>query len=148
MVKVDGLAARVSAQSTAIALLRATWRVVDAALAAAEASKRATTMWSDRTGETRGSIRARVSGNGLSARVSVAGAAKFLEGGTRPHVIRAKNTQALRFMVQGVVVFRRSVNHPGTKPRPFVAEARERAVQMLSYCIPEFLGAAIRGHSS
>jgi len=39
------------------------------------------------------------------------------------HVIRAKKARALAFQVAGAMVFRRVVNHPGTKARPFVAPA-------------------------
>lgn len=55
------------------------------------------------------------------ARVRVSNAVKyawFLEDGTKPHVIAAKNAKALRFMFpqfSGKYIFRKSVNHPGTK---------------------------------
>lgn len=47
----------------------------------------------------------------------------FVEEGTRPHKIVARNGRALRFYVKGSVVFRRSVNHPGTKPYWFLRSA-------------------------
>lgn len=49
--------------------------------------------------------------------------AQFLLTGTRPHEIRPVRARALRFEVQGAVVFARRVQHPGTRPSPFVAEA-------------------------
>lgn len=42
--------------------------------------------------------------------------ADTIDGGARPHRIAAKNGKALRFVMGGKVMFRRSVNHPGTKP--------------------------------
>lgn len=56
----------------------------------------------------------------------------FVVGGTRPHLIAARNAKALRFVVGGRVVFAKSVQHPGTKPnrypdrarRPFLTDAR------------------------
>lgn len=46
--------------------------------------------------------------------------APFLEYGTRPHRIVARRGQALRFLDRtGKLRFARSVNHPGTRPRPF-----------------------------
>lgn len=39
-----------------------------------------------------------------------------IDGGSRPHKITAKNGKALMFMTGGKTIFRRSVNHPGTKP--------------------------------
>jgi hypothetical protein len=41
--------------------------------------------------------------------------AKFVEFGTRPHVIRASRKKALRFSVGGRVRFARTVNHPGSR---------------------------------
>lgn len=51
--------------------------------------------------------------------------------GTDPHVIRAKNVRALKFDVGGKTVFRRSVNHPGTRPRPFLRNAAEQVARNL-----------------
>jgi hypothetical protein len=43
--------------------------------------------------------------------------------GTRPHVIRPRNAQALRFEgAGGGIEFAMIVHHPGTAPRPFLAE--------------------------
>lgn len=54
----------------------------------------------------------------------------FVNDGTRPHVIRPRNAQALRFRVGGRVVFARVVHHPGTRARPFLDRAlREVAAQ-------------------
>jgi len=41
--------------------------------------------------------------------------------GTRRHVIRPTRAKALRFSQRGVVVFRASVMHPGTKPNPYLS---------------------------
>lgn len=39
---------------------------------------------------------------------------------TGPHIIRAKNKKGLRFVINGTVIIRKSVKHPGSKmpPRP------------------------------
>jgi hypothetical protein len=69
--------------------------------------------------------------------------AAFVELGTRPHVIRPRNRKALRFAVGGnarltgsprsgaPVVFARKVNHPGTKPKPYMVPGAEKAVRSL-----------------
>lgn len=44
-----------------------------------------------------------------------------LEFGSRPHVIRAKNGKALRFVIGGKILFRQSVNHPGNKPYAYIS---------------------------
>lgn len=55
--------------------------------------------------------------------------AGMVHDGTRPHVIRPRRAQVLRFQVGGRVVFARVVNHPGTRARPFLDRAlREVAV--------------------
>ena len=63
----------------------------------------------------------------------------FLEFGTAPHVIEANAANALRFEVDGEVIFATKVFHPGTKPLGFVRltqddldkEARELAERLL-----------------
>lgn len=46
--------------------------------------------------------------------------------GARPHVIRPRNARALRFEVNGRVVFAQRVNHPGNAPNPFLRNAVHR----------------------
>ena len=46
-----------------------------------------------------------------------------VHNGTRPHVILPRRGQYLRFQVGGRTVYARRVNHPGTRPRPFLATA-------------------------
>lgn len=45
--------------------------------------------------------------------------AAYLQGGTRPHIIKPRRKLALRFKVEGGQVFAKLVHHPGTKPVPF-----------------------------
>jgi hypothetical protein len=47
----------------------------------------------------------------------------MVHDGTRPHIIRPKRAQALRFRIGGRVVFAKVVHHPGTRPRPFLDKA-------------------------
>lgn len=49
--------------------------------------------------------------------------APFVEFDTKPHEIRAKNKQALSFMMGGKRITVRSVHHPGTTAQPFVRPA-------------------------
>lgn len=48
--------------------------------------------------------------------------------GARPHVIRPRNARALRFEINGRVVFARRVNHPGQRAQPFLTNAAHRVV--------------------
>jgi hypothetical protein len=50
-------------------------------------------------------------------------AVRFVLDGTRPHLIRPRRAKALRFEVDGSVVFSRLVRHPGTRPNPFLQRA-------------------------
>lgn len=56
----------------------------------------------------------------------------FVHMGTKPHVIRPRNASALKFNAGGETVFAASVNHPGTKPRPFLTNALERVLRNLT----------------
>jgi len=74
-----------------------------------------------KTGRLKDSVRSEV----LSAheyRVIVGSAdayyASFVFHGTRPHVIEPNNAKALRFEVNGRIIFARKVFHPGTEPIP------------------------------
>lgn len=54
--------------------------------------------------------------------------ARFVHDGTRPHVIRPRNATVLAFPIDGRMVFARSVNHPGTRARPFLLNAARDVV--------------------
>jgi len=45
---------------------------------------------------------------------------EFLNDGTKPHTIEPKNAKALRFVIDGKVVFAKKVEHPGIEARKFV----------------------------
>jgi Bacteriophage HK97-gp10, putative tail-component len=49
--------------------------------------------------------------------------AEMVHDGTRPHIIRPRRARALRFVVNGRVVYAKVVHHPGTRPRPFLDRA-------------------------
>lgn len=49
--------------------------------------------------------------------------AQMVHDGTRPHIIRPRNAQVLRFLVNGRVQYARVVHHPGTRARPFLDRA-------------------------
>ena len=140
--KVDGEATRKALSFLNAGVVQAAALTLRAGMRAAEESEKATTQWKDRSGETRGSIKTS-STNGLRGFVSVGGAARFLEWGTQPHVIRARGGGTLRFVVNGQVFFRKMVNHPGTKPTHFATEAREMAIRAIETLAPAYVGRAI-----
>lgn len=87
--------------------------------------------WSEapkNTGDYAARIRARqlTVANGVGFEVlSPSPLGKWIQMGTRPHVIRARNARYLRFYWPkvGRVVYFKQVNHPGTKANPFMARA-------------------------
>ena len=135
-----------STRAGLIALRDAIYQAAALTLRAAEAaavdSAKHTTQFHDKTGETRGSVRA--VGRGLRGFVEARGAAHFLEYGTRPHIIRGN--PILRFTVGGQTMYRRWVRHPGVRERPFMHEARERAVIAAEWAAEMYVGFAI-GHA-
>lgn len=81
------------------------------------------------TGRTAGTIGSTIIGGGSSVSGHVGSnddVARYLEFGTRPHVIRPRNAKALKFNVGGRTVFARSVNHPGTRPYRWLSKSGER----------------------
>ena len=52
--------------------------------------------------------------------ISMVGYAVYVEFGTPPHIIRPKNGKALHWKSGGKNVFAKSVQHPGTRPQPFI----------------------------
>jgi hypothetical protein len=48
------------------------------------------------------------------------GYAQIVTSGSRPHIIQARTAKALRFVIGGQVVYARRVNHPGTRPNPWL----------------------------
>lgn len=53
--------------------------------------------------------------------------ASYVNDGTRPHDIVARNGKTLRFISGGAVVFRKRVRHPGTRPTLFFERATDKA---------------------
>lgn len=82
-----------------------------------------------RTGRLLSTIDTRVGGNKKGVYVMVVAGGRGIKytgyehDGTAPHVIRARRKKALRFMINGQVVFRKQVNHPGTTGTLFLTMA-------------------------
>jgi hypothetical protein len=99
------------------------------------------------TGQLVRSIQEDVEQSGLSGKVwleeSVAPYGKFVHDGTKPHRILPKNKPLLYFVSkkQGHLIGSKGVNHPGTKPDPFLYQAFNR---QLPYFLARVRGAAKR----
>ncbi len=95
-----------------------------------------------KTGNLKRSIRPGILTRTQATVVAATNYAGYVEYGTRAHVIRPKTKRVLAwnsdrsaYRLSGSLrkgarpnVFRRYVNHPGTRPRPFLQPAAERAL--------------------
>jgi hypothetical protein len=117
--------------------------ILAAAVEATVSSAKATKAFTDRRSNdgTRSTIKGTVAGN--FGRVRAEGAAVFLENGTKAHTITARNGGMLRFFVNGQALFRRSVRHPGTRARPFMAEAARHGDRVIEYAAEIYISEAI-----
>jgi hypothetical protein len=90
------------------------------------------------------------SGARLVARVSNAKPyARAVHFGSKPHKIKAKRAKSLAFFwpKAGRVCFFKSVNHPGTKPMPFLETARRFGEQRLVIALYDLVASATRRYS-
>lgn len=92
--------------------------------------------YQDRTGRLRSGIVAHfLSSSGRSVTweiLSPAPYSQYVENPTRPHEIRARNARALAFRGRGgQMVYRQSVQHPGTRGYPFMGPGYQQAERTL-----------------
>jgi len=140
-VTADTAQARDALRTLGAGLVQASQFALRSAVDAAKSSAIGTSLWRDRTGDTRRSITSGVtSGSGF---VQAGGASRFLEFGTRAHEIEGRRGGMLRFQMNGATMFRRRVWHPGTAPRPFMADASERGQIAADYGAEYFAEYAI-----
>lgn len=117
----------------------------------AESAAKTSTRYKSHTYKLRESIKGEVFGGfggvagagGVGGRV-VASApyAAFVENGTRAHDILPRRKKVLRFVQNGAVRFASAVHHPGTAPRPFMADAKERATPLFEQLMSEAVARA------
>lgn len=89
------------------------------------ASKIVPGRFKNQTGNLRRSISQKVFGadKGLVFVNDTAPYGEYVEFGTKPHVIRPKNRKMLAFKSNGITIFAKKINHPGSKPYPFMEPA-------------------------
>lgn len=61
----------------------------------------------------------------------------YVENGTKAHEITPRRKKMLRFEQNGEIRFEFRVWHPGTAPRPFMAEAQEKTTPLFSRLVAE-----------
>ena len=141
-VTIDAQAFKASMSDLVIDVQYAATLAIKAAVGAAEASAKGTRLYTDGTGLLRQKTQGTTSGitGKLTADTKYA---RFVESGTKPHVIAAKGGGMLSFVAAGGRRFARSVNHPGTTARPFMAEAAVVGQVTLEYAAESFISDAI-----
>ena len=110
------------------------------------AEARATHVYKDRTGDLTKSIEGKLLVSTPGAALGEIRAKKYyasyVENGTAAHEIYPKTITTggkggrfgramLRFVIGGRVIFASKVNHPGTKPHPFMGQAYQKAERVL-----------------
>lgn len=89
----------------------------------------------DRTGQLRRNIAAfRVGGGFRTVQWHVLAPlpySEFVEAGTKPHRIEARNAESLRWVNAGGVHFARVVNHPGSRAFPFMGPGLLKSERVL-----------------
>ena len=103
-----------------LSLFRSVHRVIDEGRA-----------FTPRTGHLQQSIRVDLSNinEGKAEIVADASYAPFVEFGTKPHVIKPKRRQTLRWATEEGYIFAKLVRHPGSKPYPFFRKAIEEGLE-------------------
>ena len=105
---------------------------------------RTTTAFKDRTGELRRSITRGQRSTWSHWLRADAKHAAYVEYGTKPHKIEARRARALRFVQHGELRFRRSVNHPGTKPTHFMDKAADAGARYIDWNMENEIARAFR----
>lgn len=103
-------------------------QALDAGVDAAAKDAFSTTLFQDHTHKLREGTKATVSNRDFKGKlVNATPYARFIEYGTKAHVIRPRKAKILRWYshASGGWAFAKVVHHPGTKPRPFFKHAGE-----------------------
>ena len=72
---------------------------------------------------------------------------KDVQFGTRPHEIRPVRAKALRFKWHGKYVYFKRVQHPGTKPNPFITRAQNNIRARMDFILAELSGGTTSSRS-
>jgi hypothetical protein len=91
-----------------------------------------------KTGNLRSKNNSRVQQQGLRVVGTVFNQTNYaaaVHDGSKAHTIRPRSKKVLKFLIDGEVVFAKSVNHPGTKGQPWLRRALEEIAGSEGYTI-------------
>jgi hypothetical protein len=100
-------------------------------------SAKESTLFNDRTGEMRGTMDIVDLGAYKKRLIFRAAHAKWVNDGTRAHLIMAKPGGLMRFVIGGRVFFAKVVHHPGTAKRPILENAGAAGSQAMRVILDE-----------
>jgi hypothetical protein len=106
-----------------------------------------TRRFNDRTGRLRASITAAPAGKRSIRVAAKTPYARAVEQGSRAHDIVASAGKMLRFVIGGATFYRHHVHHPGTKPRPFMADTARDMAPVFTRQMVDAVDAAFRAHA-
>ncbi len=127
-VRIDGRAFRLALADLGGDISQAAGEALESAVDAAARDAFTTNLFRNKTWKLREGTKATVDRQNYTGRLENRVAyARFVEEGTKPHVIQARNAPVLRFFWtrHGFWFAGKKVNHPGTAPRPFFKHAGE-----------------------
>ncbi len=151
---IDGTKVIAALEDLKAGLVQAQAQALRTSIKEAAAHAKRTTLFKDRTKATRESIAAQFISNS-AGKIFAKGMAVFLENGTKAHRIEAgkrkgskgrgrwRNGKLAFVSKSGEMMFRSSVNHPGTTPRPFMHEAAVAGEAALIHNLDMFASYAI-----
>lgn len=140
---IDAGATLVALEGLELKIRAAAYTALEGAVKDGVSSAKESKLFKDVTGATRASVSGSVDRSTARGIVVAGGAARWLESGTRPHRIEAKG-KALAFSMNGEMMFRKVVDHPGTAARPFMQQARDQAERSLDYYAEMFINEAVK----
>lgn len=145
-VQLDGQGLEIALKRLEGELLEAASTAVQNAVRAGVESAKSTSLFKDRTGALRKNIFGSTSSSGVDVEGKVVADAKYafwVNNGTARHEISGRRGGKLRFMVNGQLMYRRTVNHPGTAPRPFMDVAQLDGLAVMEFSLEHETNRAI-----
>lgn len=127
-IRIDGSAFRAALLDLGGDLAQAAGEALESAVDAAARDAFSTNLFANHTWKLRSGTKATVDRQNYTGRLeNRVKYARYIEEGTKPHVIEARRAPVLRFFWtrHGMWFAGKKVNHPGTKPRPFFKHAGE-----------------------
>lgn len=134
-VRIDGSAFRRALEILSGDIAQASGEALESAVDAAARDAFSTNLFRNHTWKLREGTKSTVNRQNYTGRIeNRVTYARFIEDGTKPHVIMARKSPLLRFFWtrHGIWFAGKKVNHPGTAPRPFFKHAGEVGSNQLS----------------